>query len=398
MRSTKQEYLAAKNEALFQDDFKLNNPNTIRLLLNLLRDEFMSGAKVIDPSLPTNSSPDDMKALLQETKQLSMYIVNEIKSWNTKVDNLQAEGKQQWIGFIQSETTNLLNSYPVVNHYLVELQNDYNIKLRHTDSILNKIQSLSEQLKMKQEELQDCVESIEISEKRYDRSQSKIVTELMCDRKEETSVPVPVGTQSDIPKEVVDTQTQPEKYKFLIDIRTREVIALKKDIEVLQITLDGLFQQAETLSDDKILDSNFVHHLESSIDFHYGRIEYYKHKIGTLELEYDRLKIESKSLRDRFESEKLSQESTWATEMKNLKNNLERITSQSNYLKQSFHTQILKENKIKEENDLVINEVNSQKQRIIDLEKEIELKRKDDGLLLAMEEANKLKQILDQIK
>lgn len=37
-----------------------------------------------------DSSPDDMKALLQETKQLSMYIVNEIKSWNTKVDNLQA--------------------------------------------------------------------------------------------------------------------------------------------------------------------------------------------------------------------------------------------------------------------------------------------------------------------
>ncbi|KAI8095998.1 hypothetical protein BDF21DRAFT_458246 [Thamnidium elegans] len=394
MRSAKQEYLVEKNKALFQDDSKLNNPDTIRLLLNLLRDETVSGAKVIgDPSLPTNSNPDDMTALLQETKRLSTYIVNEIKSWNTKVDNLQAvEGSQQWVGFIQSETTNLSNSYPVINHYLVNLQNDYNTKSQHTDSILNKIQSLSKQLKMKQEELQDCVESIEISEKRYDRSQSKIVSELMCDRKEETPVPVTVSIQNDVPKEAVDTQAQLEKHRFLIDIRTREVMALEKDIEMLQTTLDGLLWQVETLSDDKILGSNFVHHLESSIDFHYGRINYYEHKIGTLESEYDRLKIERKSLRDRSESEKSFQENIWATEMKNLKNNLERITSQYNHLKQSFHTQLLKENKIKEENDLVMNE-----QRMIDLEKEIELKRKDDGLLVAMEEANKLKRILDQI-
>ncbi|GAA5811362.1 hypothetical protein MFLAVUS_004796 [Mucor flavus] len=399
MRSTKQEYLAVKNKALFQDDSKLNNPNTIRLLLNLLRDEFASDAKVIgNPSLSTNSDPDDMKVLLQETKKLSTYIVNEIKSWNTKVDNVQAvEGNQQWVGFIQSETTSLLNSHPVISHYLVELQNDYNVKLRRTDSILNEIKSLSEQLKMKQEELQDCVESIEVSEKRYDRSQSKIVAELTCEQKEETPVPVPVSIQSDVPKEAVDTQTQLDKYKFLIDIRTREVIALEKDIGMLQSTLDGLFQQVETISDDKILGSNFVHHLESSIDFHYGRIDYYKHKIDTLKSEQDRLKIERKSLRDRFESEKSSQESTWATEMKNLKNNLERITSQYNYLKQSFHTQLLKENKIKEENDMVINEVNSQKQRMMDLEKEVEFKRKEDGLILAVEEANKLKQILDQI-
>ncbi|KAG2237013.1 hypothetical protein INT48_001780 [Thamnidium elegans] len=327
-----------------------------------------------------------MTALLQETKRLSTYIVNEIKSWNTKVDNLQAEGSQQWVGFIQSETTNLSNSYPVINHYLVNLQNDYNTKSQHTDSILNKIQSLSKQLKMKQEELQDCVESIEISEKRYDRSQSKIVSELMCDRKEETSVPVTVSIQNDVPKEAVDTQAQLEKHRFLIDIRTREVMALEKDIEMLQTTLDGLLWQVETLSDDKILGSNFVHHLESSIDFHYGRINYYEHKIGTLESEYDRLKIERKSLRDRSESEKSFQENIWATEMKNLKNNLERITSQYNHLKQSFHTQLLKENKIKEENDLVMNEV-----------EKIELKRKDDGLLVAMEEANKLKRILDQI-
>lgn len=226
---------------------------------------------------------------------------------------------------------------------------------------MNEIKSLSEQLQMKQEELQDCVESIEVFEKRYDRSQSKIVAELTCERKEETSVPVPVSTQSDVPKEAVNTQTQLDEYNFLFGIRTREVAALEKDIEMLQTTLDGLFQQVETISDAKILGSNFVHHLESSIDFHYGRINYYEHKIGTLESEQNRLKIERKSLRDRFESEKSSQESTWATEMKNLKNNLERITSQYNHLKQSFHTQLLKENKIKEENDLVANEVNSQK-------------------------------------
>lgn len=37
-------------------------------------------------------------------------------------------------------------------------------------------------------------------------------------------------------------------------------------------------------------------------------------------------------------------------------------------------------------------------QRMMDLEKEIEFKRKEDGLIVAVEEANKLKQILDQIK
>lgn len=244
---------------------------------------------------------------------------------------------------------------------MVELQNDYNIKLRHTYSISNKISSLSERLKMKQEELQDCVESIEISEKRYDRSQSKIVFELLSDRKEEPPVPMAADTQSDVSEEVVNTQAQLEKYGFLIDIRTKEIIALEKDIELLQTTIGDLLKQVEALNDDKILDSNFVHHLKSSIDFHYSRINYYEHKINILESEYNKLKIDRKSLRDQFESEKSFQESNWTTEMKNLKNNLERITSQSNHLKQSFQNQLLKENKIKEENTSIINEVESQK-------------------------------------
>ncbi|KAI9361400.1 hypothetical protein BD770DRAFT_408553 [Pilaira anomala] len=400
MRSTKEEYLVEKRKALFEDTFDLMQPtvNTILLQLNLLRDEFVSAAKVIvDPSLPTIPSSSNPSLLLEEIERLAIDIVNELKSWANQFRNSQTN-RQEWVRFIQSETTDM--SRP--NQYRIELENEYSFKLEQIDSVLKNIYSLSTQLNDTKEELEDCVESIESLEKRMDRAQSKIVSEMMRDGKEEKLVSMsPLKTEDVSGKTTTMTHHQEveewKEYQLLLEIRAKEYQLFAKDIHSLRDKLSILTRQAETMNEDKILNSNYVHHLESSIDFHYSRIHYYKQKIIDLESEQERLKIAQKATKDQFESEKKFQEASWISELKTLKNNLERITSQYQNLKLAVQDQLLRENSAKEKSTFIINDVETQRQKIIQLEKQIELLNTDDELS-AKEEAEKVKQLTKKIK
>lgn len=270
------------------------------------------------------------------------------------------------IEFTQSEIENLSESQNALNQYIMQLQNDYDLKLQQIDSVSKNVWYLSKRLQEIQETFEDCVENIEFVEKKTDRAESKIVSEMLGDKKEETPVPLtPETPDNEKPKETIDNpQVQLEEYQFLTGIRTREFIDVEKETYRLRNIADRLMMQVEMISDDQILKSNYVHHLESSIDFHRGRINYYEHKRMNLEKEYDKLKKERRHLKDQHGSEKAYQGNTLAIEEKNLKSNLARITSQRNHLRQLCNSEIEKETQVKEKQNIITNEAEEQKVKI----------------------------------
>lgn len=311
---------------------------------------------------PNSSNPN---LLLEEIERLAIDIVNELKSWANQFKHSQTN-RSEWVRFIQSETKDMARP----NQYRIELENEYSFKLEQIDSVLKNIHSLSTQFSDTKEELEDRVESIESLEKKMDRAQSKIVSDMMRDGKEEKPVSIsPLKTEAVADKTTTTMIHHQEveewkEYQVLLELRAKEYQLFAKDIHSLHDKLSLLTRQVETMTEDKILNSNYVHHLESSIDFHSSRIHYYKQKIIDLESEQERLKIARKATKDQFESEKKFQEASWMGELKTLKHNLERITSQYQNLKLAVQDQLLHENLAKEKSTLVINDVETQRVNI----------------------------------
>lgn len=268
---------------------------------------------------------------------------------------------QNIIEFIQSEIRHLSDSYTALEQYATQLRNEDDFKIQQIETISRDVRYTTKRLEKTQEMFENCVENIEAVEKKKDRVKSEIVTELLRDKKEETLAPLTPETPA---KNIDHSQVQLEEYQFLSNIRIKESVDVKKETYRLQDHADRLMTQVEMISDEQILKSSFVHHLESSIDFHRGRIYYYEHRRMNLEKEYDKLKKERRHLKEQIESEKTFQGNILATEEKNLKSNLARITSQRNHLRQLCNSESEKEIQFKEKCKYITNEAEEQKVKI----------------------------------
>lgn len=267
---------------------------------------------------------------------------------------LVANNPELFIQFIKTESRHVSEANRQLERYMYELEHDGQVKQEYMDGIAKQVWNLTQQLEEKQVQFEDCLGRLATLEKKEDRAHSQMVSVMMGDKKEEILTP-------STPERPDMDGILKKEYEFLAHIRSKEIFHVSQERAQLADIADQWIMQMRMMSDEQILKSSYVHHLESSIDFHCSRIYYYEHRRLHLEKEYNKIIKERRSLKSQIESERAYQESVLATEEKNLKSNLARITGQQSHLLQLCQSQSEKETQFKEKQALITKQGKEQK-------------------------------------
>ncbi|KAI7892922.1 uncharacterized protein EV154DRAFT_503364 [Mucor mucedo] len=392
MRFAKMEYLATKERWIntIQADAMTG---LVRLQLDLLRNEFVSAAAVTAATSClkiTMTGNEDATLVTQEIRAIGIMVTNEVKAWFKQADEIKkANNPELFVQFLKTESRHVSEANKMLERYMYQLEHEEQIKRGDTDVIAKQVLILTHQLEERLEQFEVCLERLRTLEKKEDRAQSQMVSVIMKDKREDRVTPF-------TPERPDVGGIMKEEYEFLTHIRSKEILYVSQERVQLADIADGYMMQMRMMRDEQIMKSSYVHHLMSSIDFHRGRSYYYEHRRLHLEKEYDKIKKERRFLKTQIQSERDYQENILATEEKNLKSNLARITAQRDHLLQLCQSQSEKETQSKEKEALITNEGEKQKQRMLELQQIILSKRNDDGSL-AIKESQRVKELLCQI-
>lgn len=151
------------------------------------------------------------------------------------------------------------------------------------------------------------------------------------------------------------------EHQQIIEARQKELQELRRDRQVLASEIDKLRDEFATLSDERIMESEYFKSLQQSFEHHKMRYHYLDEMRLQMERELDDMSMERKRLLKELDAEKTSRNSTIEAEMRRLENDLARIRKQRDDFQTNVENQTNKKNRHKKLHDEFVSTAENEK-------------------------------------
>ncbi|KAI8376102.1 uncharacterized protein BYT42DRAFT_614885 [Radiomyces spectabilis] len=414
MRKVKENVALLENrmETMTQDENRTKSSQSIvRIHYNMLRDELIFSGKSLfdvddslipelpeDPAITGEHLQESLDIIRQALIALASRVLEPIQNWTTKANALEDALKatndgaahqnllQPWS---QSEIKDLRSSTDRTHKLVSEMRNQHEALSIQTNGVKNQLQTTTDRLTSMREAFDDCIQKLVQAEKRYDRSKSAVVASLAYGGLGDLEMQAANGKLSSPPAEgnartsTVAKETKPvtpgsiadqaiqsqlNEHQLIVDARKKEMEDLKREREQLLSDIESLKSQFLTISDEQLLETQYVKNLQLSIDHYRSRLHYLDHWRTRLEKDLDNDSIERRQIMDQAKNEKNAQTQSLEAEMKRLENDLTRIRGQRDQFQTLLNELTNRDNRDRAMNDQVRLSADEAKQHVDELE------------------------------